>query len=79
MSNVGTGLMAEPLELCDQHCGTLECHSYGCVILNSSPPHKSQEPPKEVASQETNYVISEETKQRLQKEHRKEARPYFVR
>lgn len=79
MSNLGTGLGIEPVELCDNRCGTLECHSFGCVILNSSPPNKSQEKPQDVVEPKSNYEISEDTKQRLQRERRKEARPYFVR
>ncbi len=34
-------------QLCDSNCGTLECHSFGCVILNSQSPNKKEAEVKE--------------------------------
>lgn len=31
-----------PAELCDQKCGTIDCHQYGCIILNSEAPNKAE-------------------------------------
>lgn len=47
--------MSEPLnimpaELCDQKCGTIDCHQYGCIILNSQAPDKDEESDKVVSS-----------------------------
>ena len=36
------GLEAE-LDLCDPNCGTIDCHSYGCIINCSEAPNVAKE------------------------------------
>lgn len=33
---------ASESDLCEPNCGTMDCHTYGCVILNSKEPNKDQ-------------------------------------
>lgn len=41
MAEVGPGV---ELDLCDPNCGTIDCHSYGCVINCSEAPNVGNEP-----------------------------------
>lgn len=69
-SGLGVGLETE---LCDPNCGTMDCHSYGCIILCSEAPNKQDKSNPSVYTQ-----VATEQQEKVSRQQRKVLRTGFV-
>lgn len=61
------------VDLCDSNCGTMDCHSYGCVIMSSDVPNLLEKPKVSVYAQ-----VAIEQQEKIAGLQQKDSRVGFV-